>query len=265
MKNYFSPETEQKEQQKTRWADDIIETMNQAYKRQLEMTTEFYNRMLGTSFTKGKTTTDGSPSRMKIWENNLNRIEQYMNIYSDWFRQMPGFAANPFYDEKNWKTFYEKITEDAIANYERQIQWIKEFNNNSIDTLENNSHGTGLETHRVIRNFRKNTEDSLDLYMNTVKALLKPGNKELLTEINDQIDSITKLNFEIWTDLLASMTSNFRENISETWAAGEKTTEKESAKAAKQQYPKNEGRESKTQKESVSATREKELLETTKK
>ncbi len=263
MKNYFSPETEQKEQQKTRWADDIIETMNQAYKRQLEMTTGFYNRMIGTSFTRGKTTTGESPLGMRIWENNVNMIEQYMNMYSDWYRQMPGLAANSFYDQKNWKTFYEKITEDSIANYERQIQWIKEFNNYFIDTLENNSRGTGLETHRVIRNFRKNTDDSFDLYMNTVKALLKPGDKELLAEINNQIDSITKLNFEIWTDLLASMTSSFRKNISETWEVAEKTTEKESAKTTKQQYPKSEGRESKMQKEAL--TREKEVLETAKK
>jgi hypothetical protein len=265
MKNYFSSENgHSREQLATRWADDVAETMNQTYKKQLEMSAELYNRMFGTSFSKDRTAADGNNFGMKLWENNINMAEKVMDIYSDWMKQMAGFTTNSFYNEKNWKALSERITENTIENCERQIDQLKEFNNYFIDTLESSSRGTNLEASNVIKNFRKSTEENLDLFLNTVKAVLKPGDKELLSEINEQVDSIAKLNFQVWTDLLTTVSRGAQKAAKETEDATE-SMNREAGKSTKNQSVKNENREPKSERDNGNVNREKMSMETHKK
>ncbi|MFY9308398.1 MAG: hypothetical protein WAQ28_05030 [Bacteroidia bacterium] len=209
MGNYqFSENGHTAEAFGTKLAKDITETMNQAYKRQMEMSAQFYNRIFDMPVLKDNSLQDENFWGLRVWQNNMSMAKHSLDTYTNWAKQMGMYSFSPA--KKKPEVFSKDLIEKFIDNYERQIQEIKEFNALFIDSLTNSSHITFEHTSRIIENFKKSTENNLDLFMHTVKGLLQPANQNIFTEITKEIDAITKLNFEIWADLVEIMGRTYR-------------------------------------------------------
>lgn len=208
---------------------DIAETMNETYKKQMEMSTEMYNQLIGVPFSKEKTPTVESFWGTNSFKSNLNFFEKNMEMYSDLFKKMTSLTFDPIYSGKEINSFSDKMYESIIGIYEKQIKQIKEFNNYFIEAVEKNTKGSSIDSSHLIKNFKNNMDENLDSYLTTAKIILKPDNKTLLQEMNKQIDSAFKSNLTYWSDLIISMSKGLKGQQKETHEKTVKETKKENS------------------------------------
>lgn len=246
MKNYFQSENIFiAGREASRWANDVTETINQAYKKQMEMSAQFYNRIFDIPVSKDSATWGENFWGLKVWTDYMNMAKRNLDIYTDWAKKTSGVAVNSI-DEPVFLS--EELLEKYIEKYEHQIREIKDFNNLFIDTLANSPNKSVPGQSRIISNFKKSTEDNLDLFMNTVKAVLKPGSENVLADINKQLHAITKLNYEIWADMVALITDNTSDKNNEAQKDHDEKAVEELVKTAKQHQAKPEYHEFKSKK-----------------
>lgn len=246
MKNYFQSENIFiAGQGTTRWTNDVTETINQAYKKQMEMSGQFYNRIFDIPVLKDSATWTENFWGLKVWTDYMNTAKRNLDIYTDWAKKTGNRAVN-LIEEPVFLS--DELLEKYIEKYEHQIREIKDFNNLFIDTLANTPNKSIPGQSRIISNFKKSTEDNLDLFMNTVKAVLKPGNENVLTDINKQIHAITKLNYEIWADMVALITDKTSAISGDTQKDHDEKIVEELVKTAKQHQAKPENHKFKSKK-----------------
>lgn len=198
MKNYSFPEhTHTVNNAAATLSNEIMTTMNQAYKRQMEMSIQFYNRIFDLPvIDENNIAKDDNFWGLRVWQNNMHKAKHSLDRCTNLAKQMAE-AKN-----KQGSVLSKELLKMFVENYERQIQEIKEYNNQFIDSLEYTSHVAYEHTSRVIKNFRKSTENNLDLFMHTVNGMFNSGEQNIAVQIVKEIDSLTKLNFEIWADLV---------------------------------------------------------------
>lgn len=232
MTNYqFSENGHTAEAFGTKLTSDIAETMNQAYKRQMEMSTQFYNRIFDMPVLKDNIAPGENFWGLRVWQNNMSMAKHSLDTYTNWAKQMGVYSVTS--SQQKTEVFSKDLIEKFIENYERQIQEIKEFNNLFIDSLAQTSHVAYEHTSRIIQNFKKSTENNLDLFMHTVKGLLLPD-QNIFLQVTKEIDAITKLNFEIWADLVEIMGHTYRADAAAAGhAKNEQAEKKRSEKAEK--------------------------------
>lgn len=227
MKNNLGSENGQTKILETPLITNISETMNETYKKQMEISTEMYNQLLGIPFSKEKTTQNEDYYDMNFFKNTLSLFEKNIETYTDLMKRISLFTIDSFYREKETIDYSEKVFESLVGMNEKQMMQIKEFNSIFFEALEKNNKGTSFDSSPIIATLKNKIEENLDSSMNTLKTILKPNNKNLWTEINSQMNSVIKSNLTFWSDIIISMNKVTKQEQKESNEKAKKETKKE--------------------------------------
>ena len=195
---------------------DVTEAMNKTLKKQVDISVEMYNQLIGVPFLSERTTLGDDLFATKFYKSNFNLFEKNLEMYSDLTKKMTSMFTGAFFNEKEMTNYSDKNFENVTEIYERQIYKIQELNNYFFETLEKNTRGTSLDSSHMLEIFRENIKENLDASIDTFKSISKPNNKKMWVEINSQIDSMLKLNLTLWSDLILSMNKLMKDSTPET-------------------------------------------------
>jgi len=148
----------------------------------MEMSVEMYNQLIE-PFSKENAALNEDLFGMKFFKNNLNLFTKNIEMYSDFVKKLSSSTTDSFFKEKEINAVTDKMFESISGIYEKQIKQMKEFNNYLFEAMEKSTKGTTLGSTHMIENFKINSQENLDSALNTIKIILKPGNKKLLEEI----------------------------------------------------------------------------------
>lgn len=240
MKKYFGSENGHTKSLETPLFKDISDSINKTYKKQMGMSAEMYDQLIGVPLSKEKTFPMEDFFSMKILKSNTELLRNSIETYSDFGRKMMEFRYGPFFIKTENKIFTDKTIEMLLDIFEKQTDQIKEFNNYFLDTMEKTTKGTSLDSSHMIENIKKNIQDNMDSSLNSARIMLKPDNKKLLEEINEEVDSFFKTNLLFWTDLFYSFSNVSKKEVKETREEKMKETIKETPKETMKETKKNQ-------------------------
>lgn len=195
---------------------DVKEAMNKTLKKQMDISVEMYNQLIGVPSINERTNLSDDLFATKFYKSNFNLFEKNLEMYSDLTKRMTSLFTDSFYKEKEMTNYSDKIFENVTEIYERQVYKIQDFNNYFFETLEKNIGGTSLDSSHMLEIFRENIKENLNASIDTFKSISKPNNKKMWVEINTQIDSMLKLNLTLWSDLVLSMNKLMKDRTQET-------------------------------------------------
>lgn len=206
---------------------NVTEAMNETIKKQMDTSAKMYNQLIGAPTANEKTTFNNDFLTAKFFKSNSDLFEKNMEMYSDLTKRMTSFFTGSFYKEKEINNYPDKIFEMVTENYEKQIYKMKEINYYFFKALEKNTKGTSFDSSHMIELLSNSVKANLDSSLATLKSILKPNNKKMWEELNNQIDSTMKANLTLWSDLIISMNKASKKESKETHEKTTKETKKE--------------------------------------
>ncbi|MES2593649.1 MAG: hypothetical protein V4608_17325 [Bacteroidota bacterium] len=203
MKNFTSENNHSSEKAST-WFTDITESINNTYKKQLNMSVDLYNQFLSFPFTKETTAAMEDLSGMKFLKNNINQAEKNIEKFTDLMLQTNRLSTESFFSAKP-EFISEKTTENISNFYESQIEIMKNLNSYFFEIWKTNSEQTLADYSTIIKKFSENVEKNLNFAAESAKSISTSDNKSSLEGLNKQFDQMAKVNLEFWTDAMNSL------------------------------------------------------------
>lgn len=235
MKNFNSENNHSSDKTAT-WFSNLTETINNTYKKQLDISADLYNQFLIFPFTKETSAALEDLSGMKFLKNNISQAEKNIEKFTDLMAQTNRLTMEPFFKVQP-ELSAEKTSENAVNFYESQIGIMKNMNSYFFEIWQNNSEKTVVDYSDVIKKFRTNIEKNMDFAVDSAKIISKSDNKNFLQDMNKQFDIIAKTNLEFWSDAMNSLNEiskksqkNWKENVKSTTDSVQENVKKESEK-----------------------------------
>ena len=265
MENYFeSGNGHLTNQLASKWYSDLAETLNKTYKRQMDMSIEMSNQLLKNPISTENPALAEEFFGMKILKNNSELFRKNVEMFSDLSKKMLTSTFDAIYNGKETNSISDKISDSITEIYEKQTKQIKEFNNNVLEALEKSSN---VDYTLLMKNFKKNIEESMDSSLASIKTLLKPenknseyfaeANKKMLDDITRQMDWISKSSLTFWTDFMTSFGQLAK--VGQTGKQAEKQPEMKTEMKTEKQTEKMQ----ETKMSPMKETKKEELLKTT--
>lgn len=206
MKNYFeSGNGHEKGKMGSRWLTDISESVNKTYQKQMDMSRDIYNQLIGVPFSAERTNLNEESFTANMYKSSVNLFQKNMGIYSDLISKLTSSSNDTFFKEKDMEKISERMYDDYVKIYEIQIKQLKEFSKHYLDAIEKNKGEMSEESSDIIDSLKNNIDENLDSSLRAVKIVLKPNNKRLAEDINKEMENVVKSNLSFWSDLIISM------------------------------------------------------------
>jgi len=165
--------------------------MTEMYKKQMDLTTSFYNNLFGSKL--GNTNMWNQNSAFPtMFSNNMDMAKWFSNPFAN-FSAMG--MQNPF-----------------MSSFDKTMKQMTEFNQNLLSVFTNGFSGKGNNMGAMSEEFKETIETRLEAskeIFTTISEAFKKQlessmetNKKIIEEMSNQFNLVMKQNQKIWTDLL---------------------------------------------------------------
>ncbi len=230
MKNEKTSETlNESIENSMKWFKESTAAMTHAYDKQIEFAKDLYGKALETTFESGMGPFGDSLGMTNAITKTLENFTKFSNAYMESFRD---FAR------QNGSSVLSKQTADSIlSTYNKQMETIKELTEKQFDYLKTEFKSMQEAISPLLEKSKVDLESHFDSSAKAMKSITSlyekrmlestDSNKEMMAEVNAQMNTLLAASQKIWSDLLRATTAE-----AEKTTAASKTAAHETGKTA---------------------------------